>query len=329
VGILLQDVVSISEVSATDIHGAMCRVCNAWVEVAPQHDVAARMPISHVIGRLVDLWVSHRDANLSDDERRAIPSNEATREGFVKNDLTAKTLFDAISRLSAPALLAAGALAQRKVERAGRVTMMAQDMFKVFFDTLFVFDPQKANSNKSISDQFIPYLWARLEARWLEYPRRRCENGAVRSVKGREGERTDMASMVEDKNAHTFTASVDRRDEFEWTRAALGQALSAGAVRLDDYNAVLQYVGLEGVQAGCDESAPVTASIRMKAQRGIEHFKSYLRARESERIEHEGLSSHPGNRETIAPEHRPPVNPSHATLLKRAMRRAERQNVRQ
>ena len=63
-------------------------------------------------------------------------------------------------------------------------------------------------------------------------------------------------------------------------RAALGHALSAGAVRPDDYNAVLQYFGLEGVQAGYEESVPVTASIKMKAQRGIEHFKRYLRARE-------------------------------------------------
>jgi hypothetical protein len=324
---LLQEVAASSDVSISEIPAALCRICNAWVEVAPQHDVAARMPISYVVGRLVDLWVSHRDANLSDDERRTIPSNEATREGFVKNDLTAKALFDAISRLSAPAMLAAGSIAQRRVERIGRVTMIGQDPFKVFFDTLFVFDPEKANVNKSTSEQFIPYLWSRLEARWLGSDRKRCEDKAVRSVRGREGELTDMASMLEDKGARDFTASVDRRDEFEWTRAALENALVDGALRRGDYEAILQYFGLGGAQTGHGALKSSALSIKTKAQRGIDHFKRYLKAQEAERDDIECLSSQPGDCETFARYPKLSGAGSHPRLMRRAEQRAQRPTV--
>ncbi len=268
--------------------------------------------------------MSHRDANLSDDERRTIPSNEATREGFVKNDLTAKALFDAISRLSAPAMLAAGALAQRKVERLGRVAMMDQDPFKVFFDTLFVFDPEKANINKSTSEQFIPYLWARLEARWLESDKRRCEATAVRTAKSDKYESIDIVSIVEDKKARDFTASVDRCDEYEWTRAALDRALTAGAIRRRDYEAVLQYCGLGGGEPEQTDVRSPTISTKMRAQRGIEHFRRYLRTQEVEREQPEDASSHRGTHQRIAPERRGPSNFPPNAPLSGGERRADR-----
>lgn len=323
VGCLLEEVAAVSGVPGIEINSALCRVCDAWIEVAPNHDVAARLPIAHVTGRLVDLWVSHRDAHLSEAERRSVPSNVPIREGFVKNDMTARALFDAISRLSAPAMLAAGAISQEKVERSGQITKIGQNPFKVFFDTLFVFDPEKANVEKSTADQFIPYLWARLEARWLESARRRCEDGAVRSFKGREGEFTDVASMVEDKTARNFTTSVDQRDEFEWARAALDHALSEGAIRPGDYKAVLQYFGLGDVDVEGGRMGSLAVSIKMRAQRGIEHFKRYLRARGNEPIQPEILLCETQADERISSNHHPTRKSHHQALLRRVERRKE------
>jgi hypothetical protein len=155
------------------------------------------------------------------------------------------------------------------VERSGRVTLIGQDAFKVFFDTLFVFDPGKADVNKSTSEQFIPYLWARLEARWRESTKIRCEDGAMRSFRSRDGEVRDVASMVEDTSARHFTAFVDHRDEFDWARLALAQARDEGAIRPDDYVAILRCFELDGA---CAENGE-REGVRSNQDEGAERYR--------------------------------------------------------
>jgi hypothetical protein len=281
---LLQEVAQQSEVKISDIPPALSRLCDAWVAIAPNGSVLERMPISHVVGRLVDLWVSHRDANLREEERRAIPSNKSIREGFVKNDITAKALFDSISRLSAPAMLAGAALAERKVERLGTPAQMGQDAFKVFFDTLFAFEPAKADARKDTASQFIPYLWSRLESRWRDSTKLRCEDKAIRSIKGRDGEVSEMASQIEDKRARDSAFSVDQHDEFQWVRTTLIQARDEGVIRAGDYRAIVECYQLDDdTKENAEHRAP-SAQTKMRALRGIERFKIYLRERESEDI---------------------------------------------
>jgi len=279
---LLQEVADRTGLSHTDIGRDLCRVCNAWVEVAPSADVEERMPVSHVIGRLVDLWVSRRDACLSPQERRSLAANEAVREGFVKGDATAKVLFDSISRLCAPSIVAGGHNSLNKSERLGYRNSIGQDPFKVFFDTLFIFDPSKADASKSTEAQFLPYLWSRLESRWKESAKVRVEDRAIRSVKGRDGEASDITSIVEDERAQSPTARVETDDEFQWTIAELSRARDQGVLLGRDYDAILECCELNGAEKGAGEGAYPSSSIRMRALRGIERFKNYLRDRELE-----------------------------------------------
>jgi hypothetical protein len=320
---LLQEVSKLSGASGTEVDTALSRVCSAWVDKVPQGTIETRMPIAHAVGRLVDLWVSHRDANLSVEQRRAIPANRATREGFVTNDPTARALYNALSRLNAPAMLAANARTQRLIERYGIVTRIGQDTFKVFFDTLFVFDPERANSVKSTSDQFIPYLWSRLEARWIER-QARVEDRAARAYRDKEGGFTDIASSLEDKGARGFTTSIEQREEFEWTLKALKEAVTKGIVRADDYDAVLRYYGLATGTGGVGEAEGWSASTKMKAQRGIERFKRYLRTQENGGQSEQELSFEPDRQDGLRREEQARRAALHEVHLKRAARRAAR-----
>jgi hypothetical protein len=273
---LLQDVAYRCGLSFSEINPALCRICDAWIEMAPKRDITERRPILHVIGRLIDRWVPHRNSRLSPDQRRAVQLNKLLREEFVKSDVTAKVFFDSITRLCAPAILAGGALARRKVERAGLVTLIGQDAFKVFFDTLFVFDPEKADASKSTEDQFFPYLRRRYEYLWRDNCRQRCEDQAIRSIRGRKGEVGDMVSLVEDSREESPEARIETHDQFEWILAALARARDEGVVRSDDYEAILEYFGLNGAENGVSDKLYKPSETRQRASRGIKKFKPFL-----------------------------------------------------
>jgi hypothetical protein len=279
---LLQDLADRCGLSHTDIGRALCGVCDAWVAVAPNGDEEERKPVSHVIGRVVDLWVRHRDACLSPEQRRSLASNESVREGFVKGDATAKVLFDSISRLCAPTIVAGGHNSLNKSERLGYRNSIGQDPFKVFFDTLFIFDPSKADASKSTEAQFLTYLWSRLESRWKESSKRRVDDGAIRAVEGRDGEVNDITSMVADKRERSPAAPIETADEFQWTFAELCRARDEGVLQERDYDAILECCELNRGDRGAGEWAYPSSSIRMRALRGIERFKNYLRDRELE-----------------------------------------------
>jgi len=323
---LLQDLADRSGLSHTDIGRAVCGVCDAWVAVAPNGDVEERKPVSHVIGRLVDLWVHHRDACLSPEERRSLASNEAVREGFVKGDATAKVLFDAISRLCAPTIVAGGHHALNKIERLGYRTSIGQDPFKVFFDTLFIFDPSKADASKSTEAQFLPYLWSRLESRWKESTKLRCEDTAIRSVKGRDGDVSDITSIVEDKRERSPTAAIETFDEFQWTFAELSRARDQGVVQQRDYDAILECCELNGADRGAGEGRYPSYIIKERALRGIERFKNYLQDRELEMKEpSEVLRPDEHDQEGFPPRYQRKLSSSdslHARAERRSMRRA-------
>lgn len=276
---LLQDVAHRCGLSSSEINPTLCRICDAWIEMPPKRDITERRPILHVIGRLIDRWVPHRNSRLSPDQRRAVAMNKLLREEFVKSDVTAKVFFDSITRLCAPAILAGGALARRKVERAGLVTLIGQDAFKVFFDTLFVFDPEKADASKSTEDQFFPYLRRRYESLWRDNYRQRCEDQAIRSIRGRNGEvgdMVDMVSLVEDSREESPEARIETHDQFEWILAALAQARDEGVVRSDDYDAILEYFGLNGAENGVSGKLYKSYETRQRASRGIKKFRPYL-----------------------------------------------------
>ena len=265
-------------IQSSEIGPAVNRLCDAWVALAPRKTLEDRAPIDHVIGRLMDLWVPHRNAHLSPEHCKTIVSNEHVRGTFVTRDKTARILFDALSRLCAPAILAGGAIAEQKVERSGRLTRDAQDPFKVFFDTLFIFDPEKADATKSTSDQFIPYLWNRLKCRWLLSGKDMVEDRAARSWKNSEGETAEVVSLVADTRYGDPSATVELKDELRWLRSVLSEARGNGVLPELDYQAIVTVYGLNNTPAENDLSQE---NVR-RARKGVERLRRHFQVSNSE-----------------------------------------------